>query len=282
MTDTIVKIKLSNFQNKYNGKDEIPLDIMDKADVLKKKYSCFNSFYDPKMILAKKVYNKKDKEKDNDVKNKGRFHIIIPDFTNNSMIKRNLIGYLNKLTLKNKDTIYEKIKVIINVNNNEEFFNLVWGYIKLNDDKIYLDILYFFEKIFLSEMIELKWKSYNNDEEWKPPQYIYDNNLLLLNDEYELYCNYIKWKKCINNINKIWTIIKKNEIPDLLNKIYEYTFEIIIDGKVHKYIIDIFMVQLYKILQIVRSDEIINKIKNLDTTKYNTSTKFIIYNIIDL
>jgi len=282
MTDTIVKIKLSNFQNKYNGKDEIPLDIMDKADVLKKKYSCFNSFYDTKMILAKKVYNKKDKEKDNDVKNKGRFHIIIPDFTNNSMIKRNLIGYLNKLTLKNKDTIYEKIKVIINVNNNEEFFNLVWGYIKLNDDKIYLDILYFFEKIFLSEMIELKWKSYNNDEEWKPPQYIYDNNLLLLNDEYELYCNYIKWKKCINNINKIWTIIKKNEIPDLLNKIYEYTFEIIIDGKVHKYIIDIFMVQLYKILQIVRSDEIINKIKNLDTTKYNTSTKFIIYNIIDL
>jgi len=282
MTDTIVKIKLSNFQNKYNGKDEIPLDIMDKADVLKKKYSCFNSFYDPKMILAKKVYNKKDKEKDNDVKNKGRFHIIIPDFTNNSMIKRNLIGYLNKLTLKNKDTIYEKIKVIIHVNNNEEFFNLVWGYIKLNDDKIYLDILYFFEKVFLSEMIEIKWKTYNDEEEWKPPQYIYDNNLLLLNDEYELYCNYIKWKKCINNINKIWTIIKKNEIPDLLNKIYEYTFEIIIDGTVHKYIIDIFMDQLYKILQIVRSDEIINKIKNLDTTKYNTSTKFIIYNIIDL
>jgi hypothetical protein len=58
--------------------------------------------------------------------------------------------------------------------------------------------------------------------------------------------------------------------------------EIIIEGTVHKYIIDIFMDQLYKILQIIRSDEIINKIKKLDTTKYNTSTKFIIYNIIDL
>jgi hypothetical protein len=280
MTDKIVKIKLSNFQNKYNDKYEIPLDIMDKADVLKKKYSCFNSFYDPKMILAKKVYNKKDKE--HDVKNKSRFHIIIPDFTNNSMIKRNLIGYLNKLTLKNKEIIYEKIKVIINVNNNEEFFNLVWGYTKLNDDKIYFDIFYFFEKVFLSEMIEKMWKTYNDDEEWKPPQYIYDNNLLLLNDEYELYCNYIKWKKCINNINKIWTIIKKDEISDLLNRIYSYMLEIIIEGTVHKYIIDIFMDQLYKILQIIRSDEIINKIKKLDTTKYNTSTKFIIYNIIDL
>ena len=280
MTDTIVKIKLSNFQNKCNGKDEIPFDITDKADILKKKYSCFNSFYDPKMILAKKVYNKKDK--DNDIKNKNRFHIIIPDFTNNSMIKRNLIGYLNKLTFKNKDIIYEKIKVIIQVNNNEEFFNLTWGYIKLYDDKIYFDILYFFEKVFLSEMIEKMWKNYNDNEEWKPPQYIYDNNLLLLNDEYELYCNYIKWKKCINNINKIWTIIKKNEIPDLLNRIYEYMFEIIIEETVHKYIIDIFMDQLFKILQIVRSDEIINKIKKLDVTKYNTSTKFIIYNIIDL
>ena len=131
-------------------------------------------------------------------------------------------------------------------------------------------------------MIEKMWKNYNDNEEWKPPQYIYDNNLLLLNDEYELYCNYIKWKKCINNINKIWTIIKKNEIPDLLNRIYEYMFEIIIEETVHKYIIDIFMDQLFKILQIVRSDEIINKIKKLDVTKYNTSTKFIIYNIIDL
>jgi len=280
MTEQIVKINFSKFQDKYNKISCIPHDILLKASQLKEKYTCFSSFYDPKMILAKKVYNKK--EKDGEYNNKKRFHIIIPNFTNNSIVKRNLIGHLNKLTLKNKDIIYEKIKNIVFENNNEDFFTLIWGYIKINDDKLYVDILFFFEKKFYDEMIEKLWKDYNDNENWKPPQYIYDNNLLLLDDEYELYCNYIKWKKCTHNINKIWTIVKKDEIPELMNRIYEYMYKIIKEGVVHKYIIDIFMEQIYKFLQIEKSEEIINKIKSLDNAKYSTTTKFIIYNIVDL
>jgi len=280
MTEQIVKINFLEFQDKYNKISCIPQDILLKVSQLKEKYTCFSSFYDPKMILAKKVYTKKEKDGDNN--NKKRFHIIIPNFTNNSIVKRNLIGHLNKLTLKNKDVIYEKIKNIVIENNNEEFFTLIWGYIKINDDKIYIDILFFFEKDFYTEMIEKLWKDYNDNEHWKPPQYIYDNNLLLLNDEYELYCNYIKWKKCTHNINKAWTIVKKNEIPELINRIYDYMYIIIKEGTVHKYIIDIFMEQIYKFLKIEKSIEIINKIKSLDITNYNTTTKFIIYNILDL
>jgi hypothetical protein len=280
MTEQIVKINFLDFQDKYNKISCIPQDILLKVSQLKEKYTCFSSFYDPKMILAKKVYTKKEKDGDNN--NKKRFHIIIPNFTNNSIVKRNLIGHLNKLTLKNKDIIYEKIKNIVIENNNEEFFTLIWGYIKINDDIIYIDILSFFEKDFYDEMIEKLWKDYNENEQWKPPQYIYDNNLLLLNDEYELYCNYIKWKKCTHNINKAWTIVKKNEIPELINRIYDYMYKIINERTVHKYIIDIFMEQIYKFLKIEKSIDVINKIKSLDTTNYNSTTKFIIYYIVDL
>jgi hypothetical protein len=280
MTEQIVKINFLDFQDKYNKISCIPQDILLKVSQLKEKYTCFSSFYDPKMILAKKVYTKKEKDGDNN--NKKRFHIIIPNFTNNSIVKRNLIGHLNKLTLKNKDIIYEKIKNIVIENNNEEFFTLIWGYIKINDDIIYIDILSFFEKDFYEEMIEKLWKDYNDNEHWKPPQYIYDNNLLLLNDEYELYCNYIKWKKSTHNINKAWTIVKKNEIPELINRIYDYMYKIINERTVHKYIIDIFMEQIYKFLKIEKSIDVINKIKSLDTTNYNSTTKFIIYYIVDL
>jgi len=280
MTEQIVKINFLEFQDKYNKISCIPQDILLKVSQLKEKYTCFSSFYDPKMILAKKVYTKKEKDGDNN--NKKRFHIIIPNFTNNSIVKRNLIGHLNKLTVKNKDIIYEKIKNIVIENNNEEFFTLIWGYIKINDDIIYIDILSFFEKDFYDEMIEKLWKDYNENEQWKPPQYIYDNNLLLLNDEYELYCNYIKWKKCTHNINKAWTIVKKNEIPELINRIYDYMYIIINEETVHKYIIDIFMEQIYKFLKIEKSIDVVNKIKSLDIKNYNTTTKFIIYNIVEL
>ena len=59
MDDKVVKIPLSIFKNRYNI--DVPDNILQKAEALKKSCSCFNSFYDPKMIWEKKIYNKKDK-----------------------------------------------------------------------------------------------------------------------------------------------------------------------------------------------------------------------------
>ena len=107
----VVKINLSVFQSRYNI--DVPENILNKAETLRKSCSCFNSFYDPKMIWEKKLNNKKEKSlqiANNTAagvgassitgSNKGRFHIIIPDFSDTSCIKRTLIGYLNKLTSK--------------------------------------------------------------------------------------------------------------------------------------------------------------------------------------
>lgn len=289
MDDKVIKISLSIFQNRYNNIDVVPDNIIKKADVLKKSCSCFNSFYDPKMIWEKKLYNKKERNSQitantNIASNKNRVHIIIPDFSDISNTKRALIGYLNKLTAKNKDIICEKIKNIIDNNKTDEIFLIIWSYIKASviDNNIYIRLLDYFDSTFLNNIIDKLWNEHINNKLWIPPKYIFDNNLLLLNNEYELYCDYIKWKKGIHNINIIWIIYKKDNIPLLLNQIYEYMItECIGNPNIHKYIIDIFLEQIFKILKIYKDKSIVEKIKLLDIKSFDSSTKFLIYNIIE-
>ena len=348
MDDKVVKIPLSIFKNRYNI--DVPDNILQKAEALKKSCSCFDSFYDPKMIWEKKIYNKKDKPQHsshtqhhqqypphsqhsqhyNNAQHhnaqhhqhssphshqhqssaytgnstgssvKGRFHIIIPDFSDNSSTKRALIGHLNKLTAKNRDVIYEKIKAIIDANNTEELFLIIWSYIKVcdvsvvppvvtvvpSDDNLYIKLLDYFDNAFLTQMINKLWDNYINQKEWIPPKYIFENNLLLLNNEYELYCDYVKWKKGIHNTNVIWAKYKQSEIPRLLDDIYEYlTNECFGRPHIHKYIIDIFLEQILKVLKSTQTDAyktpIVDKIKSLDIKSFDSSTKFLIYNIIE-
>ena len=307
MDDKVIKISLAIFQNRYNNSIEVPDNIIKKAENLKKSCSCFNSFYDPKMIWEKKLFNKKEKHAINNaggnnsssgVNNKSRVHIIIPDFSDISNTKRTLIGYLNKLTNKNKEVIYEKIKDIIHNNATEEVFLIIWSYIKAtketgaagtagtagasdSDNNLYVKLLEYFDAEFSDCIINKLWDSYKNNKEWLPPKYIFDNNLLLLNNEYELYCDYIKWKKGIHNLNTLWIKYKPNDIPLLLNDIYEYMMNCINNPAIHKYIIDIFMEQILKILKNYNDTSIIDKIKLLDIKTFESSTKFLIYNIIE-
>jgi hypothetical protein len=237
------------------------------------------------MIWEKKLFNKRDKGLLNstNINNKGKVHIIIPDFSDISNMKRTLVGYLNKLTVKNKDIIYEKIKEVIVSNSPDEVFLIIWSYIKCStsDIYIYIKLLDYFDNDYLDNMIDKLWKSYLNDKEWLPPKYIYDNNLLLLNNEYELYCDYIKWKRMIHNLNIMWIKYKCDEISLLLNDIFDNMIESISNPNIHKYIIDIFMEQILKILNNHKDASIINKIKMLNIKNFDSSTKFLIYNIIE-
>ena len=284
MDDKVIKIHLSIFLNRYNN-IKVSDNIINKAEQLRKTCNCFNSLYDPKMIWEKKLFNKRDKSVLNstNINNKGKVHIIIPDFSDISNMKRTLVGYLNKLTVKNKDIIYEKIKEVIVNNSPDEVFLIIWSYIKCStsDIYIYIKLLDYFDNDYLDNLVIILWKSYLINKEWLPPKYIYDNNLLLLNNEYELYCDYIKWKRGIHNLNVIWIKYKSNEISLLLNDIFDNMVECISNPNIHKYIIDIFMEQILKILNNHKDASIINKIKMLDIKNFDSSTKFLIYNIIE-
>ena len=107
-------------------------------------------------------------------------------------------------------------KEIIKTNDNHTVIEIIWEYIKLNENDLYSNILSFFDKDFSDNYIDSKWKKYIELCEWDPPKSFYDNNILLLNDEYDLYCDYVKWKKNVNNMNNIWLKFKFEEIQTLL------------------------------------------------------------------
>ena len=278
MNDSIIKIEISYFEYKYKELTNVPENIVNKAIDLKSNYNCLNSYYDPKMMWVKKNNIKKDKN----YGQKNRFHIIIPDFTDDSILKRKITGLLNKLTTKNKSTIYDNIKELINANDKDNIFELVWDYVKSNDNNLYTNVLTFFNDDFLKDKIDYKWNKYIKNKEWDPPNTIYDNNILLLNDEYDLYCDYVKWKKQINNLNNLWIKFKINELNILQDELFNHTTKILEDNTSYKHILDIFLEQIYKILNITKNNDIIGKIKKINIQKFNNSTKFLLYNILDL
>lgn len=278
MNDSIIKIELSYFLDKYKNVESIPENIKNKVNELEKNYNCFNSLYDPKMIWVKKHFVKKEKN----LQQRNKVHVIIPDFEHSSVLKRKLLGLLNKLTIVNKNNIYNKITQIIATEDNDKTFDIIWDYILLNDNILYSNILSFYDNTFIQNKINTKWNSYIQNKEWKPPAYIYDNNILYLKDDYDIYCEYIKWKKNIMNITTIWLRFKLDSIDFLLNDIYNYIIEIIKENIVYKHILDIFLEQVFLILSTHKNINIINNIKNIDINNFNNSTKFIIYNILDL
>ena len=187
--------------------------------------------------------------------------------------------------MKNRDVIYEKIKAIIDTNNTEELFLIICSYIKateVSDGNLYITLLDYFDSTFLNDLMNKLWDNYITKKEWIPPKFIFDNNLLLLNNEYELYCDYVKWKKGIHNTNIIWAKYKPHEMQRLLNDIYDYLVEECIGNpRIHKYIIDIFFEQILKILKGSFDKSIVEKIKSLDIKSFDSSTKFLIYAIIE-
>jgi hypothetical protein len=82
-------------------------------------------------------------------------------------------------------------------------------------------------------------------------------------------------------MNKVWAKYKNDELIVLLNNICDHIYSIM-DSNVYKYILDILLEQIYKLLCIKKYPDIIDKIKNIDIKKFDSSTKFFIYNIIEL
>ena len=98
-----------------------------------------------------------------------------------------------------------------------------------------------------------------------------------------MYCNYIKWKKEIHNLNLVWIKTKK-DIDLLLNDIYSFLLDYMnerTEYTVYKYIIDIFLEEIYRILKYHKNEDIINRFRVMDIGNFESSSKFLVYSIIE-
>ena len=260
---------------------DIPDVYLNKANEIQ-KYACFNTAYNSKLIWDKKKKN--DKEI---IKNK--IHIVITDFTDKSKIKREFISFLNKLTDAKKDDLYVKIKELIKHNNeDDEIFTLLYNFIIKNDANninLYLNIFDFLNRDIVIKKTNIYWNNFIDKKEWIPPLYILENELMTGNEDdkiYDLYCDYVKWKKTNNSIINILIllVIDKVKIDGLLNSIFIYLMEYIsLPSKKYRHVIDILLEDIITIMSYYKNTEIIDKFKNIDMSVFENSSKFLIYNI---
>ena len=293
--DTI-KININSFLfllNKIeNDVDNIPIELINKSSELQKTYNCFASNYDARSLWEKKKFIA-SKIRNKEIKSvKPKLHIISTDFSDETKCKKEFIGYLNKLTDVNKDIIYNKIKIFISTIDKKLYIllsEIVWNFIKVSSNNIYIDVLYIFDNKYLNENITYMWEKYISNKEWLPNDYILNNNVLATNDDkYDEYCDYVKWKKSSISISRAWCYIMQKQnlsqnldilLDNLIDKLKDYTSDK--TSKVYKHVVDIILDQINTILDIYKCKRIIQIIKNIDITNFENSSKFKIYNILE-
>jgi hypothetical protein len=209
-----------------------------------------------------------------------RLYILSTDFTEDSKVKKKLTGYLNKLTKQNTNILYPKIQEILK-GCDDILYDIIWDFIKNSPENLYINILKFFD----DQKTEKRYEEYVINKKWMPIDIILNNNLLK-NDEslYDIYCDYVKWKKEVSNINKAWCLIFK-DIQGKHNRILQDLYELFDkykESKVHKHIVDFSLEQMYMFLKESQNKNIIQKIKEHDLKHFESSSKFLIMNIIEL
>ena len=273
----IIKVKYEIFNNIFNNfNGPISENIINKANELIDNYNCL---WEKKKIIAQ---NKSTKSQ------KPRHHIINIDFSDNAKCKKEFISYLNKLTDLNKDVIYSKISAFIKKLNDDilnSLFEILINFMKSSNNNIYVDVLYLFEPSYIDDNITKYYLKFIDNKEWLPIKIIEEYKFIFDENNYDEYCEYVKIKKSTLSLLKALSIIlkkiNKNDIIEIIiNNIFQDLF-IYLDKKDYKHIIELLLDELLIILDYMPNQDYINKIKNIDTSNLDISTKFKITYILE-
>ena len=285
--DDIIKIDLDYFQKKLKDYkyNDINIDNLNKKKKeLIQNYSCFNEKYDSKFLWEKKkmkknIYNKNNwniyRSNDNNDQQQNNNEKKLYTFTTNKFNinkdKKLFISLLNKISNTNKNVIINDItKIIDNYENIEELLEIIYIFIGKNDDKIYIEIL----KNIINKDKNKFYDSLNKIKYIVSEKYTKVN--ILLDKNYDDFCDFKKEKtKCLNLFKSVVEIIEYTNdetINIIIEKISNNIVSIINNLEESKsYIINYYL----ELLLILKKNINIESI-NIDISKYDKSTKFIL------
>jgi|UniRef100_A0A6C0LIK3 hypothetical protein len=284
-----IKITYDNFRasldNFNNSQIVISDNIANKANDLINNYNCFVSNYDARSLWEKKKIIASNKTV---ASSKSRPHIIYVDFSDETKCKKEFISYLNKLTDLNKDIIYNKISVFISKINDEiktMLFDVLINFIKSSNNNIYIDVLYLFDDDYIKTNITRFYNNYLNQCEWLPKEIKTEYKNIFDEENYDIYCEYVKIKKTTLSIIKaLCLILKKLDEPAIIDKIINNIFndlnEYIFKSE-YKHLTELLLDELAILIENVPTEENINNINMINTDNLDNSTKFKINNIVD-
>lgn len=280
MTATdIVFIDIDIFKDCYQkfNKNNISQKYIDKKNELIKTYNCF---------FENQPYEKKNVRVPYESKNHNKLHIISGNFTEETKIRKGFTGLLNKLSPQNKDSLYIKINDYIQSSKEykELCYTIVWDFIKQSSSLLYIGLIDFFDINISNEYIQ----KFIQDKKWYPSDEILNNNVLN-NEMYDLYCDYVKWKKQTKNIFDAVCILstKYESINNhMLNQLIGDIFDLFKNLQANnstdkKHIIDFTLELLDGFLKLVEHHEIKLYLQKINLDSVDKSTKFFILNILE-
>jgi len=282
-----IKINYDNFKNSLDNFNNSHIVISDtianKANDLINNYNCFVSNYD-----ARSLWEKKKIIASNKTVTKTRPHIIYVDFSDETKCKKEFISYLNKLTDLNKETIYNKISSFVSKINDDIkilLFDVLINFIKSSNNNIYIDVLYLFDDDYIKTNITRFYNNYLTQNEWLPKEIKTEYKNIFDEENYDIYCEYVKIKKTtLSMLKGLCLILKKLNKTDIIdiiihnifNDLNEYIFK-----NEYKHLTELLLDELAILIENVPSQENINNISMINTDNLDNSTKFKINNIVD-
>lgn len=286
--DDIIQIDTDVFKNALMVFDckTISQSLMNRKQEILKQYQCFNPDK-PTPPREKKIFKSDDSRYTNNCSFK-KIHLITGNFTEDSAVKKEFTGILNKLTQQNKDVLLPKLENFIKTADakyHSVIYGILWNSIKQSCSSVYFEIVSFFPRDIVNNKIEMFVKN----KQWMPCNDILDNNILNNDPElYDMYCDYVKWKKQTINLFEAISILSKTQrcngefveilLYDVFSLFKETAYE---QSKDKKHIIDFALEAMKLFLHTSHNKEIIEYLKNIKDKMSEKSSVFLIMDIIE-
>ena len=292
----IITIDISTFHKQLMKFDDVNIssNYIKKKQDLESSHTCFSMDYENRFSdwIEKKHYIAKHSWKDNrnqkqnlTGKTGNRLHILPVNFTEEEKTKKRFTGFMNKLTETNSHTIIPQINdEISNSSQKDVLYKIIWNFIEISAENRYIKILNNYDQTYNLDA----FTKYVIENNWYPHDYILNKNILNLPDsEYDVYCEYVKWKKQKINILKGWCgLWKKEENIDLFETLLENIFNVLDttiknNPRERKHVVDYCLENLNIILERCDYKRYIYKLTNINESNIETSSKFLLRNILE-
>lgn len=230
---TISRINIELFINIRNNPLLEPCtSVQNRSEILLKNHRCFTEQYTDnyEKYTGKSHNSHTSKWRNNNVsanykKSDNTLHASIakrPVINNDSISHREFISILNKITNVNQQKLIIKVKDIIKKEHTSVYVLLLWDMMLRCPDfqNIYINIIDIIRNtndIINMEDFKNIWSSYILEQKWLP-----DSKICLNINEYDEFCDFMKWKKRANAaINGFMLLVVNNIVSD--NIVYELT-----------------------------------------------------------
>lgn len=179
-----------------------------KAKFLVDTYKCFT---ESDKFVPNKWANRKNRFEAKPIE---RPRIGNKELSIEAITRKEFMSLMNKLTLNNKNTILKSLKNMIRLEYTDLYIDIIWDLMQRASDfrNIYFEVLKLFNEENLTKKWNDIWNTYYVHRSWMPTEQILNDN-----EDYDEFCDFIKWKKRAIAAMYVWILLYEKGIIDIID-----------------------------------------------------------------